>query len=232
DVFPPASDGSGKDAARGGGWGATADERRRTFAPEFTYQLFDDEKAFGYKGLKIRLHLAAATLHAYLGVTYAARVDEASGSKRQTATAAPADDVAGPIALRLAGRPFESYVEFAAAVRRGEQTFRPLGEKVHEYRRAGGVFEVYKATFATPGFREYHARMQVLLLFFIEAASFIDDTDEGWEVYTVYERRGGDDDAGLTAAGGVVDGGPRYAFAGYCTVYPFYFHPFKRRMRI
>ena len=44
-------------------------------------------------------------------------------------------------------------------------------------------FEVYKADIETPGFRDYHRRLQTFILFFIDAASFIDDDDDKWMFY-------------------------------------------------
>ena len=34
-----------------------------------------------------------------------------------------------------------------------------------------------------PGFREYHEKMQTFLLWFIDAASFIDVDDDKWEYF-------------------------------------------------
>lgn len=38
-----------------------------------------------------------------------------------------------------------------------------------------------KVTWDTPGFREYHRRMQIFILLFIEAGSYIEEEDERWE---------------------------------------------------
>ena len=44
-------------------------------------------------------------------------------------------------------------------------------------------FEVYKTDIETLGFREYHQRLQTFMLFYVDAASFIDDEDEKWAYY-------------------------------------------------
>ena len=44
-------------------------------------------------------------------------------------------------------------------------------------------FEIYKTGIETPGFREYHERLQTFILFFIDAASFIDVDDERWQFF-------------------------------------------------
>lgn len=38
-----------------------------------------------------------------------------------------------------------------------------------------------KATWETPGFREYHRRMQIFILLYIEAGSYINEEEDSWE---------------------------------------------------
>lgn len=38
-----------------------------------------------------------------------------------------------------------------------------------------------KATWDTPGFREYHRRMQIFILLYIEAGSYINEEEDSWE---------------------------------------------------
>ena len=38
-----------------------------------------------------------------------------------------------------------------------------------------------QATWKTPGFREYHRRMQLFILLYIEAGSYIQEEEESWE---------------------------------------------------
>lgn len=74
------------------------------------------------------------------------------------------------------------------AVKNDAETFKPLGEKISEYtRETDGVphhFEIYKTSFSSAKFREYHSRMQLFVLLFIEGSSFIEDDDDKWEIYT------------------------------------------------
>jgi histone acetyltransferase 1 len=37
----------------------------------------------------------------------------------------------------------------------------------------------------TPGFREYHRRMQIFILFFIEGGSYVQEDEEAWEFITL-----------------------------------------------
>lgn len=43
------------------------------------------------------------------------------------------------------------------------------------------LYEAYAATWETPGFVEYHRRMQIFLLLFIEGGSYIGEDDSRWE---------------------------------------------------
>ena len=38
-----------------------------------------------------------------------------------------------------------------------------------------------QATWNNPGFREYHQRMQLFILLYIEAGSYINDAEDSWE---------------------------------------------------
>ena len=38
-----------------------------------------------------------------------------------------------------------------------------------------------QATWETPGFREYHRRMQLFILLYIEAGSYINEEEDQWE---------------------------------------------------
>ncbi len=85
----------------------------------------------------------------------------------------------------------------------------------------GRVFELYFCEGSEPGFREYHRKMQPWIMFYIDAASYIDADDDRWKYFVMYERF---KDAN--------SGGQRYAFAGYTTVYQYYAYPTHVRPRI
>jgi len=115
------------------------------------------------------------------------------------------------------------------------EKFKPVGEKIHEYTRPGPLtakenqnskFEIYLADFKTPGMREHHKQMQLFLLFLIEASSYIDDTDELWQVMTLYEKR-------KVSTGNKRVGQFQYFFVGYVTLYNFLAFPeLKKKLRV
>jgi len=46
-------------------------------------------------------------------------------------------------------------------------------------------FDMSQATWKTPGFREYHRRMQLFILLYIEAGSYINEEEESWEFFVL-----------------------------------------------
>jgi histone acetyltransferase 1 len=106
-----------------------------------------------------------------------------------------------------------------------DKKFRPLGNKLHEIQLEqqgeSRQFEVYACDSTVSGFRDYHSRMQPWILFYIDAASFIDFDDANWRFFVMYERFKDED-----------DGSVRYAFAGYTTVYQYYAYPHMIRPRV
>ena len=72
------------------------------------------------------------------------------------------------------------------------------------------------------GFEEYHAKMQTFLMWFIDAASYIDTSDRKWDYFVIYEK----------VANHEAESSWIYYFVGYCTVYRYYAYPDKIRPRI
>ncbi|KAG9094587.1 histone acetyltransferase 1 [Ceratobasidium sp. 370] len=143
----------------------------------------------------------------------------------------------------------KSFDTFRGVVEKDPTAFKPLGEKIHSYtRRAAGkgkgkgketgpvaeddpdavVYEVYHSTWDTPGFREYHRRMQLFILLYIEGGSYIQEDEDKWEFVVLYERRPRiSKDAQPTDSPSYT-----YHFAGYSSLYPFWCWPDKTRLRL
>lgn len=181
------------------------------FGPEMSHQIYgDNENIFGYRGLKIQLYMSASSLRSYVGSEHQDKVDPA---KTDGVTA---DDVITPLVNILAPNSFTTNKEeFVASLSsEAEVNFKPMGELVNSFTLAGDGkpeknFEVYFASEATPGLREYHERLQAWLMFFIDAASFIDIDDDSWRFFLLFEKR-------------TVDGVVRHFTVGYLTVYEYY----------
>jgi len=186
------------------------EDEAREFPPEMCHQIYgDNENIFGYRGLQIKLYMTAGTLGAFVSAKWDTKVDPL---KTDGVTA---DDVVAPLVKVLAPGSFttsrEEFVTWLSAA--AEAAFRPPGELLSSFalESAGGgrQFEVLLATEATPGLREYHERLQPWILFFIDAASYIDIDDDSWRFFLMFEKVS-------------VGGEERRQVVGYLTVYEYY----------
>lgn len=191
-----------------------------TFHPDMSHQLFGEkEEVFGYTNLSINIYYTASQLHAYFGIDYSDKIDPDKHCGVQV------DDISRKLKDVIPPECCESLDQFSHRVKE-DPDFTPHGDRVYQYRRALGdgnerLFEMFNPSMSrNPGFKEYHERMQTLIMWFIDAASYIDVDDEKWEYYTIYEK--------------VSDckGKNVYYFVGYCTVYNFYAYPEHCRPRI
>lgn len=117
-----------------------------------------------------------------------------------------ADDVIGSLAPKLQPGFFTNIDDFTSSLEK-EANFVPFGELLSAYTvnpgnagiylqsrlkltagiLLGGVnerrFEIYTCSIDEPGFRSYHERMQTFLLWYVDAASFIDVDDDRWRYF-------------------------------------------------
>jgi len=203
--------------------------KKISFHPTFSYPLFGfEEKIYGYKNLDIQLYYCSGSLDTYFHVDYAQKLDPEEVKKTvelpiNVTTIPAAEDVESKIIPHLKEKYTSSLDEFINLVENKAKTFKPYGEKVSEYKLENEddsiVYEYYKCSLKTPGFKEYHRRLQLFLLWTIEGASYIDETDNKWIIYTLYQKVN-------------VGNSVTYNLVGYCTCYPFYVYPNKLRMRI
>lgn len=199
------------------------EEDANVFAPEMSHQIYGDkEHIFGYRGLKIDLWMSAATLKAFvrMGADETISLVQSEGVKP--------DPVLPPLIKILdEGQVTESLDEFTSDILSEKETkFKPFGEKITEFdvhpKEGGGsrTYEIYYTDIKCPGFKEFHRRLQPWIMFFIDAASYIDDDDDNWRFFLLFERY-------VTG-----EGNTRYAIAGYTTVYQYYAYPEHMRPRI
>jgi histone acetyltransferase 1 len=64
--------------------------------------------------------------------------------------------------------------------------FKAPGEKIDEYTANGNTYIVYKSSLADAETVALVDRLQVLILFFIEGGSYIDTSDDRWQIYILY----------------------------------------------
>jgi len=212
--------------ARGGDDEETTPEHSWSmFPPEMCHQVYgEQENIFGYKGLKIDLWLTADTMKGYL------RMKSEETLTPEKCEGVEPDPVIDPMLQLLAPRQAsESLEEFQSQVAKAEEkAFQPFGSKIGEFqvepKNGGGEaasYEVYQSTVSDQGFKEYHERFQFFIMFYIDAASYLEVDDDKWIFFTLYERYKSSD--GSTT---------RYAFAGYLTAYRYFAYPENQRPRI
>ncbi|XP_076233628.1 histone acetyltransferase 1 isoform X2 [Calliopsis andreniformis] len=163
-----------------------------TFKPEMSHQVFgDSESIFGYRDLRVKLYYSAGCLETYLE--------------------------------KLAPNVHNNLDSFIKSLKKDE-TFIPHGELLHSFsvddEGCTRKFEVYKADMTYKGFKEYHQRLQTFVLWYIDAANFIDVDDDRWHYFNMFEKYN------------TPDGSIQYATTGFATVYQYYAYPHHTRPRI
>jgi GNAT superfamily N-acetyltransferase len=161
----------------------------------------------GYEGLEVDVFFTPS-FQALVDVKYAARAPGA------TALAPPFKDA-------FAAGFFEEKPAFDAAFEAEPPlALAELGEEVAAAGgRDGGALRVLRSTLAAagPALRGLHARLQPLLLFFVDAAQSIDQDDPRWELLLAVETAG---------PGGAAE------VVGFATLYNFWVFPDRRRLRV
>ncbi|XP_063694896.1 histone acetyltransferase type B catalytic subunit-like [Bolinopsis microptera] len=187
------------------------DDTAATFKPEFTHQVFGDQEViFGYKGLKINIYYTVGSLKQYVKVQHSETVPVNS-------TVEP-DNVLHLISEQTPAGFTTNYNEFIMDMNK-DKSFRPPGDLITSYKQDEKTFEIFHATFANPKFQDYHSRLQTFIIWYIDAASYIDDEDHNWNLYTLFER--------VTSCGET-----RYKSIGFLSCYNYYCYPNKKRPRI
>ncbi|KAI0355017.1 histone acetyltransferase type B [Trametes cingulata] len=212
-----------------------AREVYENFHPTFTYPIFgEEEKIYGYKDLTIDLKFASGSLAQYLNIQYSEKLPSSS----------TVDDIEGTLSKFIPAGYYTDEQKFLERVEDDALNFKPFGQKIHSYTRAATTltkgknvaisqvlspedqetvdFEVYHSTWQTPGFREFHRRMQLFVLLYIEGGSYISEAEDTWEFVVLYEKRRRRSAPDVTT----------YHFVGYATLYPFYCFPERVRLRI
>lgn len=218
------------------------DDDKDTFHPAYAHQVFDEsENIFGYRDLKVRLYYTAGSLNMYLGLKYSQRVDDLHQPEFK------ADNVNGKISDLLSSGCYYTNMDEFLKTLSVDDDFLPFGEKVDSVAAVEQVvsngrqrnFEFYRCDMQTKGFAAFHVRLQTFLMWFVDAASYIDADDPSWTFFVwlvhwllaliirtitififSYER--------YTNSAGQ----QRYATAGFTTIYLYYSYPENVRPRI
>ena len=85
--------------------------------------------------------------------------------------------------------------------------FQPYGEKVYEYKYQDDngkekIFEFYNSNYKKTSFLKFFSCLQTFVLWFVDAASYIDVDDPQWSYFVCYEKYKSDNGKNLFATVG------------------------------
>ncbi|XP_054262590.1 histone acetyltransferase type B catalytic subunit [Macrosteles quadrilineatus] len=190
-----------------------------SFKPEMSHQIFgDSESIFGYKELTVKLYYSACRLTMYLGLEYQTVVDPNlfGGVKPDNVMKIIQEKLQVPAVLT-------NIDEFSKALK-DDDSFQPFGDKLASFSVKQGNgnknYEIYHCDTNNKKFLNFHERLQTFVLFYIDAASYIDVDDSKWQFFVIYEKFKNP------------SGSLSYAVVGYSTVYEYYAYPDRVRPRV
>lgn len=149
------------------------------FHPNFTYPIFgDSEQIFGYRDLVIFLCFDHCTFYPFLNVKYSDKLND--------------DTLEDPREKLLSYLPestiFKDEVKWVDSINKEKEGFEIPGELVGNiFTHGDDKFGIYKLDLKNAQGLELHKRLQILVLLFIEAGSYIDHQDELWDIYVMYK---------------------------------------------
>lgn len=165
------------------------DNNSLIFKPVMSHQIFGaQETIFGYKNLKVSIYFSAAQLNPYLNISYSKKIDPKSHDSVE------ADNIHGILTEKLEIKFTQNLDDFIHSLDK-EVKFKPPGELKESFtiededpKSIDGAirereFELYYCEVTTPGLIKYHQRLQTFILWYIDAASFIDTDDEKWKFF-------------------------------------------------
>ncbi|GAW24298.1 hypothetical protein ANO14919_138820 [Xylariales sp. No.14919] len=192
-------------------------ENVSSFHPNFTYPIFgEDERIFGYKGLKINLQYDVRNLRPHLSIS--------SAKKFTSVGEVEATDIREIMKEFLPGVAFQTRSEYENSIRDVQDTWTPPGALVKTTEKNGETYEIWRGTLADPAVKQLIRRIQITALFFIEGGSYIgldadgnDDPEYSlarWTVFFAYKKQ---------AVPGATEK-YEYLFQGFSTVYNFWMY--------
>lgn len=153
----------------------TTDGEAINFQPSFTYPIFgDSETIFGFKNLVIFLCFDHYSFYPFLNVKYDEKLDD--------------DTIKDPKEVIMKYLPestvFKDEAKWVDEIKKEHETYEIPGEMISQFDN----YKIYKINLKDLNGIELHKRLQILVLLFIEAGSFIDYKDELWDLYVIYEE--------------------------------------------
>ncbi|RLV94303.1 Histone acetyltransferase type B catalytic subunit [Spathaspora sp. JA1] len=158
----------------------TDSEGAINFSPTFTYPIFGDaETIYGYKDLVIFLCFDHFTFKPFFNVKYSEKLDD--------------PDIVDVEQLLRKFLPdsaiFKDEAKWVDSIKQEKEAGYSIpGDLIDSFDNEGSEYEIYKINVKDSAGLELHKRLQILVLLFIEAGSYIDTSDELWDLYVVYDK--------------------------------------------
>lgn len=151
----------------------------KPFQPNFTYPIFgDSESIFGFKDLVIFLCFDSVTFLPFLNVKFSDKLDDKDiemDPKTKLLEYLPESTV------------FKDEAKWRDQIDEEQKDFLIPGDLVGEvFEKNGEKYGIYNVDLKNASGLELHKRLQILILLFIEAGSYIDAGDHLWDVYVLY----------------------------------------------
>lgn len=149
------------------------------FHPNFTYPIFgDSEQIFGYKDLVIFLCFDHYTFYPFLNVKYSDKLNDETleDPKEKLLSYLPESTI------------YKDEVKWADEISKEHTNYKIPGAHIGESFTYGDEkYAIYRLNLKDAHGLELHKRLQILVLLFIEAGSYIDNEDELWDIYVMYK---------------------------------------------
>lgn len=177
-----------------------------SFEPAFTHLIFGMAEAiYGYKGLSMSLKFDSYTMLPLFSIKWAERKSGVT------------EDAKSIMLEHLPEGIDQDEAEWNKKRLKELETFEIPGKKLASFYDAEGTeFSIYKSDLSDPKCKELHSRIRVLVFLFVDGGANIDDTDETWEVYFLFQTS---PKSGNKSSS---DNAFQPCFAGYSTVYKYF----------
>eukprot|EP00056_Hartaetosiga_gracilis_P013856 m.233619 g.233619 ORF g.233619 m.233619 type:complete len:378 (+) comp13909_c0_seq1:253-1386(+) len=188
------------------------DDSPCSFDTEFTHQVIGEtEKIFGYEGLNVKISYCCGSLRACVSLTY----DECISDEDEFAKP---DNVIGKVKQWMAPDTITDVKEFQKIAQEDAKAFKPIGTQIaSNLILKDNKYDIFMASAADEGFKEFHARAQTFPIWMIERGSWLDLDDTNWRVFYMFEHK---------------DEQSPYKFVAMTTVYNYLAYPDQQRPRI
>lgn len=148
-----------------------------SFKPTFTYPIFGEaESIYGYQNLQIFLCFDAVTFLPFLNVKWTAAMPNVEVDvKAKMLEQLPLSTV------------YKEEAEWRDQIDIEQKDYQIPGTQVgDDWDHNGGKWAIYRLDLGSDAGLELHKRLQILVLLFIEAGTYIDAADPLWNVYVMY----------------------------------------------